>query len=276
MKKFIRIGLWIVSIIATLFIGIILIFYFNQEKILFYPQKLTTDHTFNYNEIFDEIFITTKDKIKLHGLLFKADSSRGLVFYLHGNAGSLNTWGRVAKPFLVNNYDCFVLDYRGYGKSEGEITSESQLLEDVSLVYQELIKNYKEDEVIIVGYSIGTALAAYLASINKPAKLILKAPYNNMTYMLELYYGWLPTSWLRYKLTTDEYLLAADLPVIIFHGDEDRLIPYECSLRLQETFDDDDILITLHRQDHNGISSNTDYIKSINKLLGDEKRSGAE
>jgi len=276
MKKFIRIGLWIVSIITTLFIGIILIFYFNQEKILFYPQKLTTDHTFNYNETFDEIFITTKDKIKLHGLLFKADSSRGLVFYLHGNAGSLNTWGRVAKPFLVNNYDCFVLDYRGYGKSEGEITSESQLLEDVSLVYQELIKNYKEDEVIIVGYSIGTALAAYLASINNPAKLILKAPYNNMTYMLELYYGWLPTSWLRYKLTTDEYLLAADLPVIIFHGDEDRLIPYECSLRLQETFDDDDILITLHRQDHNGISSNTDYIKSINKLLGDEKRSGAE
>ena len=276
MKKFIRVGLWIVSIIATLFIGIILIFYFNQEKILFYPQKLTADHTFNYNETFDEIFITTKDKIKLHGLLFKADSSRGLVFYLHGNAGSLNTWGRVAKPFLVNNYDCFVLDYRGYGKSEGEISSESQLLEDVNLVYQELIKKYKEDEVIIVGYSIGTAFAAYLASINNPAKLILKAPYNNMTYMLELYYGWLPSSLLRYKLTTDEYLLAADLPVIIFHGDEDRLIPYECSVILKETFDGDDILITLHKQDHNGISSNTDYIKSINKLLGEEKRSGTE
>ena len=276
MKKFIRVGLWIVSIIATLFIGIILVFYFNQEKILFYPQKLTADHTFNYNETFDEIFITTKDKIKLHGLLFKADSSRGLVFYLHGNAGSLNTWGRVAKPFLVNNYDCFVLDYRGYGKSEGEISSESQLLEDVNLVYQELIKKYKEDEVIIVGYSIGTAFAAYLASINNPAKLILKAPYNNMTYMLELYYGWLPSSLLRYKLTTDEYLLAADLPVIIFHGDEDRLIPYECSVILKETFDGDDILITLHKQDHNGISNNTDYIKSINQLLGDEKRSGAK
>jgi len=272
MKKFIRIGLWIVSIITTLFIGIILIFYFNQEKILFYPQKLTTDHTFNYNETFDEIFITTKDKIKLHGLLFKADSSRGLVFYLHGNAGSLNTWGRVAKPFLVNNYDCFILDYRGYGKSEGEISSERQLLEDVNLVYQELIKKYQEDEVIIVGYSIGTALAAYLASINNPAKLILKAPYNNMTYMLELYYGWLPTSWLRYKLTTDEYLLAADLPVIIFHGDEDRLIPYECSVILKETFDGDDILITLHKQDHHDISGNSDYIKSINILLGDEKR----
>ena len=276
MKKFIRVGLWIVSIITTLFIGIILVFYFNQEKILFYPQKLTADHTFNYNETFDEIFITTKDKIKLHGLLFKADSSRGLVFYLHGNAGSLNTWGRVAKPFLVNNYDCFVLDYRGYGKSEGEISSESQLLEDVNLVYQELIKKYKEDEVIIVGYSIGTAFAAYLASINNPAKLILKAPYNNMTYMLELYYGWLPTSLLRYKLTTDEYLLAADLPVIIFHGDEDRLIPYECSVILKETFDGDDILITLHKQGHHNISGNSDYIKSINKLLGDEMRSGAK
>jgi len=256
------------GIIFTLFTTIVLLFYFYQEKILFYPQKLAADYVFDYPDQFDEVYISTGDKVKLHGLLFKADSARGLVFYLHGNAGSLKTWGRVASPFLANNYDCFVLDYRGYGKSEGYISSETQLLEDVNIAYREMIKGYTEENVIVVGYSIGTGPAAYLASVNNPAKLILKAPYNNMTYMLQLYYSWLPEFGLRYKLTTDAYLLKANLPVIIFHGDDDQLIPYECSLKLQEQLDDDDLLITLKGQGHNGISTNAEYVRSINEILG--------
>jgi uncharacterized protein len=267
MRKLRKFVLWALATVTILFLTIILLFFFYQEKILFYPQKLAADYTFEYPYPFDEKYIHTKDNINLHGLLFRADSARGLVFYLHGNGGSLGSWGRVAKPFLNNNYDCFVLDYRGYGKSEGEISSESQLLDDVNTAYQEIIKVYDEQQVIIAGYSIGTGPATYLASINNPAMLILKAPYNNLAYMLQLYYPWLPGLLLRYKLTTDEYLAQTKLPVVIFHGDNDQLIPYTCSLKLQEAFDGDDLLITLKGQGHNGISENVEYIKTINNLL---------
>jgi len=266
-KKIIKVALRLIAVTALIFITVVLLFYFFQEKILFYPQKLSSDYVFDYVEKYEEIYIETRDNIKLHGLLFKADSSRGLVFYLHGNAGSLSTWGRVAQPFLANNYDCFVLDYRGYGKSEGEISSEEQFLSDVNTVYQQMVKLYDEDNVIVVGYSIGTGPAAYLTTVNNPSRLILKAPYNNMIYMLQLYYSWLPEAGLRYKLTTDDYLLDNKLPVIIFHGDNDTLIPYKCSLELQEAFDDDDHLITLHKQGHNGISKNTQYLTAIDSIL---------
>ncbi|MEN8250548.1 MAG: alpha/beta fold hydrolase [Bacteroidota bacterium] len=267
MKQLLKIATWTITLIASMFFVIYLVFYLNQEKIIFHPQKLSADYTFEYTYGFEEIYINTADNIKLHGLLFKADSSKGLVFYLHGNAGSLSTWGRAAKPFLDNNYDCFILDYRGYGKSEGEISSEDQLLSDVIITYDKISKRYKENNVIVVGYSIGTGPAAYIASEKNPYRLVLKAPYNNLAYMQQLHYSWLPSVGLKYKLTTDEYLVKADLPVTIFHGDDDRLIPYECSLKLQETFDDNDTLIMLYSQGHNGISDNAEYIKHISRIL---------
>ena len=268
--KRLKIGaLWFLRIVVVLYVTILLLFYFYQEKVLFYPQKLPADYVFDYKDKFDEVYPLTTDNTKLHGLLFKADSARGLVFYLHGNAGSLRKWGRVAMPFLANNYDCFVLDYRGYGKSEGEISSESQLLDDVNTVYKKLIKRYSQENVIVVGYSIGTGPAAYIASKNNPSLLILKAPYYNMNYMRELYYSWIPAFGMRYKLTTNKYLEKVNMPVIIFHGDNDQLIPYESALKLKEEFNENDTLITLLGQGHNGMSKNKDYIKSINWILSE-------
>jgi hypothetical protein len=102
--------------------------YFFQEKLLFFPDKLTKDYKFSFTQTFDEINIATKDGKSLNGLLFKADSVKGLVFYLHGNAGSLDNWGDVAKRYTELHYNVFILDYPGYGKSEGSIHSKSSCL----------------------------------------------------------------------------------------------------------------------------------------------------
>ncbi|MEN8006158.1 MAG: alpha/beta fold hydrolase [Candidatus Krumholzibacteriota bacterium] len=252
---------------TVLFLAVVGLFYANQEKILFHPRKLSADHVFEFQEPFEEVFIAADDDTRLHGLLFKAASPKGLAFYLHGNAGSLDSWGGAAKPFLANDYDCFILDYRGYGKSEGEISSEDQLLADVNAAYRYLTRRYSEGSVVVVGYSIGAAPAAYLAAENNPGKLILKAPYNNMAYLQRMYYAWLPAFGLRYELTTDEYLKRAHLPVTIFHGSDDRVIPYECSLKLQETFDGDDRLVTLEGQGHDGMSGNDAYARTLAGIL---------
>ena len=63
------------------------LFYF-QENLIFFPKKLDKNYQFNFDQKFEEINIRTKDNVVLNGLLFKADSSKGLIFYLHGNGGS--------------------------------------------------------------------------------------------------------------------------------------------------------------------------------------------
>lgn len=241
--------------------------FFAQESIIFFPEKLEKNFTFAYPDKFEELNIKTADGSMLNGLLFKADSSQGLIFYLHGNAGSLSTWGEVAITYLAMNYDVFILDYRGFGKSDGEIDGEDQMFADVQSAYDEMKKLYSEDKIVILGYSIGTGPAAKIASVNKPRMLILQAPYFSLTDMMTHEYPIIPTFLLKYSFATNEYITQCTMPVVLFHGDEDHVIYYESSVMLEELCKSGDTLITLHGQGHNGMTDNFQYQNEMSRLL---------
>ncbi len=246
---------------------IIILISCRQEKLLFYPEKLPISHIFAFNNDFDEYFINVDKKTKIHGLLFKAPLSKGLVFYLHGNAGSLNSWGNIADVYLGNNFDFFIPDYRGFGKSQGKISSEKQLYNDIQIVYDSITKNYRPDDVVIIGYSIGTGLAAKLASDNNPKLLVLKAPFYSMTDLANKYFKIIPGFLIRYKLRTYKSISNVKCPVIIFHGNCDEVVYYESSKKLEKHFKNGDRLITLPGQTHNGINHNHIYLGELKKIL---------
>ena len=127
-------------ILVVFYLVICILLYIFQERLIFFPEKLNKDYRFSFNQPFEEVLISTKDKTNLHGLLFTSTNSKGLVFYLHGNAGSLASWGYVAKRFTSLGYDVFLLDYRGFGKSDGTIKSQRQLFEDAQTAYGQMKK----------------------------------------------------------------------------------------------------------------------------------------
>jgi len=244
--------------------GLIYIF---QENLIFFPEKLDKSYQFSFNQEFKEINIEATDGISLNGLLFKADNSKGLIFYLHGNAGSIKSWGQVAKTYTDLDYDIFILDYRGYGKSEGEIAGEEQLFQDLQTVYDRLKENYSENHIIILGYSIGTGLASKIASTNSPKLLILQAPYYSLTDLVKHIFPIVPTSILKYKFKTNEYLTGSKMPIVIFHGDQDEVIYHGSSIKLKEQFERKITLITLKGQGHNGMTDNPDYQSELQRIL---------
>ena len=152
------------------------------------------------------------------------------------------------------NYDIFLLDYRGYGKSEGVIKGQEQLYKDIQTAYDEMKKEYTEDRIIVLGYSLGTGLASKIASENDPRLLILQAPYYSLTDVMRRTYSIIPTFLLRYKLETNKNLKDCKMPVVIFHGDVDEVIYYGSSLKLKDEFKTGDKLITLRGQGHNPVS----------------------
>jgi uncharacterized protein len=241
--------------------------YFFQEKLLFFPNKLDKSYQFSFTQPFDEINIKTKDGKSINGLLFKTDSAKGLVFYLHGNAGSLDKWGGVAKRYTDLHYNIFLLDYPGYGKSEGSIQSKTQLFNAIQSAYDKMKELFHEDSIVVLGYSIGTGLAAHLAATNHPRLLILQAPYYSLTDMMRHTYPIIPTFLLKYKLQTNEYLKECKMPVVIFHGDQDEVIYYGSSLKLKTEFRTGDTLITLDGQGHNGMTDNPNYISAMQTIL---------
>ena len=264
MKKII---LSTLKIVGGLYILICILLFLFQEKLIFFPQKLESSYKFTFEQKFEEVSIKTEDNKLLNAILFKADSSKGVIFYLHGNAGSLSSWGDVAMTYTDLNYDVFMLDYPGYGKSEGIINGQNKLFQDIETAYDTLKTKYSENKIIVLGYSIGTGLAAKVASTNSPRLLILQAPYYSLTDMMRHTYPIIPTFILKYKLETAEYIKSCKMPIIVFHGDQDEVIYHGSSLKLQNEFKKSDTLITLHGQGHNGMTDNPDYKAEIEKIL---------
>ncbi len=257
----------ILIILLSLYILFCGLLYFFQEKLIFFPEKLDNNYKFGFNQIFEEIYIKTKDQKLLNGLLFKSDSSTGLVFYLHGNAGSLKSWGEVAKTYTDLNYDVFILDYRGFGKSEGSISSQGQLYQDIQIAYDEMKSKYSEDNIVVLGYSVGTGLATKIASTNRPKLLILQAPFYSMTDIMKHNYPIIPTLILKYKFETNEHIKDCKMPIVIFHGNQDEVTYYNSSIKLKEILKKTDTLITLDGQQHNGMTNNPEYQKEIQKIF---------
>lgn len=256
-----------VIIIVIIYVIVCGFLYFFQEKVIFFPQKLNKDYKFSFDQNFEEINIETKDNKILNAILFKAKISKGVIFYLHGNAGSLSSWGDVAKLYTDLNYDVFMMDYRGFGKSEGSISGQEQLFQDVQAAYDVLKHKFTEDKIVVLGYSLGTGLAAKIAAINHPKLLILQASYFSLTDMMRHHYPIFPTFLLKYKLATGDFIKQCKMPIVIFHGDQDEVIYYGSSLKLKDRLKKEDTFITLFGQGHNGITENPDYRREIGRIL---------
>ena len=267
-------------VLIVLYVTICALFYFNQEKFGFHPTKFAADYEYDFNGNFEEINVKTEDGVNINTLLFKADSAKGVVFYLHGNGGSLVNIKTAAEFYTNLGYDFYMADYRGYHKSEGSIYGESQLHQDNQMQYNEVKNRYSEDKIIVVGYSLGGALAAKLASLNNPKHLVLQAPYcgtkgynrppkedDDRPFIFTIF-KLLPMKLLvKYPLKTNEFLINCKMPVSIFHGDSDEVVYIGSSVKLKEDFKPEDRLVILEGQDHIYINENPVFQEEVKKLL---------
>jgi pimeloyl-ACP methyl ester carboxylesterase len=258
----------IFSLIAGLYLLFVSYVYFNQEEMIFNGgSKLSKNFKFQYEQEFEEINIKSFDDKKLNGLLFKAKNPKGVVFYLHGNSGALDSWGNIASVYTDLGYDIFILDYRGFGKSEGKIESEEQVFKDISFAYKNILKRYNEKNTVIIGYSIGTGFAAWLASKNNPKMLILQSPYYNFLEFSSTRIPYVPDLVKKFKIETNLFIVKVKAPVFIFHGKNDNLIPIQNSERLSRLLHKGSHFYRLDNQDHLQMNQNSDYREKLKILL---------
>jgi pimeloyl-ACP methyl ester carboxylesterase len=211
----------LVSVLA--YSGIAAYLYFTQESLIFHPRPLAQDYRFALPGV-EELRIPVEGA-ELSALHLKLPDPRGVVFFLHGNSGNLQSWASSIDFYRRVNYDLFIIDYRGFGKSSGRITSEAQLHADVARAWNWMAPQYAGRKRVVYGRSLGTGPAVKLASEVQPDLTILVSPYLSLDAMAHENYPWLPSAINRYPMHSDQWMPRLNRPVLVLHGDQDLTIP---------------------------------------------------
>lgn len=254
-------------VLTVLYLMIGASLYFFQEKLLFLPTKLEQDYNFQFSHSFEELFLKTDKEAVINAIHFKVENPLGVILYFHGNAGDLSRWGQISEYFVSMNYDVLIMDYRTYGKSTGKL-SEDAFYKDAQFCYDYLLKQYAEDKITLYGRSLGTGIASYVASKNKPKQLILETPYHSILDVAKSRFPIFPVKHLlKYKFPTYTFLPHTSCPISIIHGTDDNIVPYNSAQKLFDLQLKNLDFTTVESGSHNNLIEFEDYNKVINKIL---------
>jgi uncharacterized protein len=258
-----------VKIIALLYgiIGIAL--YYLQEKFLFHPVALSRDYVYQFNVPFKEteLAFNKTDTISMVQFFPKDSLRRGVVLYFHGNRQNINRYAPFAANFTRHGYEVWMGDYPGFGKSVGE-RSEKNLNYQALQLYKMALGKYHEDSIIVYGKSLGTGIAAYVAANSNCKRLLLETPYYSIPALFSCYAPIYPThSMSTYKIPSNEYLADAVMPITIFHGTSDWVIPYRCAAKLQAVLKTTDEFVTISGGTHHNLADFDLYHRKLDSVL---------
>jgi len=161
-----------------------------------------------------------------------------VVLFTHGNAGNITSQAGFMRPFLAAGFDAMVFDYRGYGASSGH-ASETHLYEDAQLAYRHLIsQGVAPDHLLVVGHSLGTAVATELASRHESAGLVLAAPFASLPDAMRMRVPWIPVGllrWTRERFDSESRIAEVSAPTLFVVASADRIVPKASARALYES-----------------------------------------
>jgi fermentation-respiration switch protein FrsA (DUF1100 family) len=223
------------SILVFLLIGygaMVALAYFAQRALMYFPDRTRTPPAQAGLPEAKEVVIETADGEKLVAWYVPAAEGRPVVLYFHGNGGALVHRIRRFRGLIANGNGLIALSYRGYGGSSGSPTEEG-LLADAAVAYAFAAARYPAQRIAVFGESLGTGVAIWLAAEKPVARVVLQAPYTSIVEVAAAAYPFLPVRFLlKDSYRSDERIGGVSAPVLVIHGERDRVVPIEYGERL--------------------------------------------
>jgi fermentation-respiration switch protein FrsA (DUF1100 family) len=226
-----------------------------QAKLLYYPNIPSRELTASPADInldYKTVTLSTSDDVKLHGWFIPATNERGALLFFHGNAGNISHRLDSLKIFHDLGLSTLIIDYRGYGHSQGSISEHGNYLDaEAAWSYLTEARKIPAQEIVVFGRSLGAAVGAYIAAKQKPAALILESAFTSVPDMAARLYPFFPVRLLsRFHYNTEKSLLSVSCPVLIIHSPDDEIIPYENGRQLYKSAREPKSFLEI-RGDHN-------------------------
>ncbi len=206
---------------------------------------------------YEEVICVTQDKVKLKGWFFPAPNAKSCLLFFHGNADNIGSRIPKAKEWVKRGVSVLLVDYRGYGKSEGEIKAACDLTLDAeaALAWLAKEKGIAPENIILYGESIGSVPSIELANKAKFKAVILEAPFTSVKDMAKLIYGMAPDFMLKdFEMNNEERIRGIKSPVFIMQGSEDDVVPFSMGQKVFKNAPQPKEFFEIKGAQHNNIS----------------------
>ncbi|HMB58881.1 MAG TPA: alpha/beta hydrolase [Xanthomonadales bacterium] len=278
-----RMLIGLITVVASVYVLLALLLYLFQDRMVFLadmPGRALTASPADIGLAFDNVSILTRDEERLHGWYVPAglqvDSpvavqARGVVLFLHGNAGNISHRLDSIAIFHQLGLDTLIIDYRGYGESSGR-PSEAGTYLDAQAAWDYLVneRQVAAEQIIVFGRSLGGAVGTWLASRSNPAAVIIESSFTSGVDMARRLYPVFPARLItRIRYPVVDYVGQLRCPVLVVHSRDDEIIPFAMGQALFAASPEPKTLLELRGDHNNGFFvSREDYVAGLEAFIG--------
>ena len=260
------------ALVAFFYLLLVLLMWLFQERLVFLPhlgrELVATPSDIGLD--WQPVELTTEDGLHLDAWWLPVENPRASLLFLHGNAGNISH--RLESLAQLNELGLavLILDYRGYGRSEGR-PSEAGTALDADAGWRWLKEESGQDpqRLVIFGRSLGSAVAAELARRTDPAALILESPFRSVPDLGQALYPWLPVRPLaRLQYPTIDYVTERRMPLLVIHSETDEIIPFSEGQAVYEAARSPKELLVIQGGHNTGfLESQAIYLPGLDEFL---------
>ncbi len=211
----------IFNVLLLVYLGLCFVLFFYQDSLIFKNDITKKVELLPFIKNIENIDIKVSKDVNLYGKHKKVESTNKnpLILYFGGNASDITSFFNYTSN--INAYEIISFNYRGYINSQGK-PSEKNLFDDALKIYDKYAKN---KDIIVVGRSLGTGVATYLASKREVKGLILITPYDSILSIAKTSYPFFPIDiLLRHKFESTKYIKNLTIPVVLIQVENDKVI----------------------------------------------------
>jgi uncharacterized protein len=219
-------------IIAASYIAIVALMYFMQRVMMYFPERARTAPAEAGFAQAEEVVLDSAGGERIIAWHVPPRGDKPVVLYFHGNGGALRYRVARFRALTADGTGLLALSYRGYGGSTGHPT-EAGLIADGIAAYAFVATRYPADRIVLWGESLGSGVAIAVAAQKPIRRLVLEAPFASAVEIAAHAYPFAPVHWLmKDQFRSDLRIGKITAPVLILHGERDRVVPIESGERL--------------------------------------------
>jgi pimeloyl-ACP methyl ester carboxylesterase len=271
---------WISVVVATAYCAVCIFLFFQQSRLIFFPSSVIENTPELFNITYEDVWLPVSsgsNKVeRIHGWWLKANQpNEKVLLYLHGNGANISANLAHAHRFHQLGFSVLLIDYRGYGRSEGSFPSEKQVYRDAATAWNYLVnqRQIQPSQIVIYGHSLGGAIAIDLAiKYSNAAGLIVENSFTSIRELIahrNLFWMFPVDLILTQRFESMKKVPHLKMPVLFIHGTADLTVPAFMSQNLYTVAPKPKKLLLVPGAGHNNVAdvAPSQYLQAVSNFI---------